>query len=682
MTVRCELKKLLLKQYGLWLIAAALIVKIIALTAGSDMAVLNMAMEDHRADVCAYLQTLSGALTDEKRRYIEAEAAALAAAERDFQQTEQQFLAGECTEYDFLQAAEKYNAAREKREAFSVIQGQFLAAQEDANRYFLYANGWSVLLAGNHADWILIVLICLLCAPLVCNEYAAEMADLLAVTKNGKRRLYCSKLFAMLIAATAVTCVFCLADGVSAWLKYGLPHGEYPLQSVPQFADSAYGISCVQAAFLISLCKVLGACLLAVILFLAAVLLKRAVPAMLTGLSAVYLPMLLLPRSQMQFLLPLPCGMLHAYRFLQGSFPVGVYGNQTEITLTQADFSRTVCIIAAILAVTVLCLSVRIKRIAALAVFGCMLLSGCGNPQFYADRAYNSHDPFFADANANYTAELHDGEPVLRTADGDEIPLRRDPFSDTATVDCIALFADEHAVYRLESVRGISANGLSLHIEQIIRTGLSDFSETVIYRNEILADPSTAFLGLGAYLPYPKADDAAQIRRFAVFGGDMLIETQNGLWRIPTGKTDGDKLADGEILSWCCHAECVYYVDKTYRLHRVNVNTKADGVICGEPVSEVRFSDGCIFAKSVLRWDTVLTKRPEDAQWRTGSMPPSALRCTPPFPPPSAKKISSAVSMRISAKAKKQLFQITEELLLLICDCASERRFANQHFKI
>lgn len=624
MTVRCEFKKLLLKQYGIWLIAAALILKIIALIAGSDMAVLNMTMEDHKADVRVYLQTLSGALIDEKQQYIEQEALALAAAERDFQQTEQQFLAGDCTEYDFLQVAEKYNVMQEKREAFSVIQGQYLAAQDNPQRYFLYANGWSVLLAGSHADWILILLICLLCAPLVCNEYAAEMADLLAVTKNGKRRLYCSKLIAMLIAAVTVTCIFCLADGISALMKYGLPHGVYPLQSVPQFAESAYGISCKQAAVVIALCKVLGVCLLAVILFFAAILLKRAVPAMLAGLSAAYLPMLLLPRSSMQFLLPLPCGMLHAYRFLQGSFTVGIYGNQTDITLTQADFARTLCIITAILAVTVLCFAVRIKRIAALAVFCCMLLSGCGNPQFYADRAYNSSDLFLADANPTYTAVMSDGVPVLLTSDGDEIPLRRDPFSDTATVDCIALFADENAVYRLESVRDISANGISLHTEQIIRTDLSDFRETVLYRNEILSDPTASFLGLGAYLPYPKTDEAEQIRKFAVFGGDMLIEKQNGLWRIPTGKTDGDQLANGEILSWCCFAECVYYIDKTYKLHCVNVNTMADEMICGEPVSEVRFSDECICAKSVLRRDTVLTKRPEETEWADAAYSNSA----------------------------------------------------------
>lgn len=631
MTVRCELKKLLLKQYGIWLFAAALILKIISLTAGSDMAVLNMTMEDHRAEVLAYMQTLSGAPDSEKQRFIEQEALVLAAAERNVQQTEQRFLARECTEYEFLQAAESYNATQEKRAAFAVIQGQSLAAQENSQRYFMYSNGWSILLAGSHADWILILLICLLCVPLICNEYAAEMADLLAVTKNGKRRLYCSKLFAVLIAAVTVTCVFCLTDAIAAQIKYGLPHGKYPLQSVPQFADSAFGISCIQGAFMITGCRVLGACQLAVILFFAAILLKRAVPAMLAGLSAVYLPMLLLPQSSLQFLLPLPAGMFHAYRFLQSKFTVGGYSNQTAITLTQADFYRTLCMTAAILTVTFLCFAVRIrtKWFIALAVFCCMLLSGCGDTRdFYADRAYNSGDLYLADANPQYTAVLSDGVPVLRTSDGEEIPLRRDPFPDTAMVTFDALDADADAVYRLESVRGISENGISLHTEQIIRTDLSDFSETVIYHNEILSDPTTSFLGLGSYLPYPQMDDAEQIRRFAVFGSDMLIEEQNGLWRIPIGKTDGDKLADGEILSWCCLAACVYYIDKTYKLHCVDVNTKIDEIICGEPVSAVWFSDGCLYAKSVLCTETVLTKQPEETEWAVSMCKESSFDCS------------------------------------------------------
>lgn len=616
MTVRYELRKMLLKQYGLWLLLTALLLKILSLFSGAGTDVLNMSMETHKTYYLNYMQVLSGALDDEKQRYIEQEAQAFADAERTFQKTEQQLLAGECTEYEFLQAADAYRASREKQEAFTAVQGQYLAAQHDAQKYLMYTNGWSVLLAGSHADWILILLICLLSAPVVCTEHSSGMAQLLAVTKNGRSRLYRSKLAAILIAAAAATLVLAVTEGVFVHLRYGLCNGDYPLRSIPQFAETEYRISCIQAALLIAACRLLGAIWLAVIVFCASVLLKRAVPSVFAGVSSVLLPMLLLANDRLQFIIPLPAAMLHSDRFLQGSFRIGSGTAQTVITLTKADFLRTVCLTGALCGICGFLGAVRPKAKRLSALLLCLpLLTACtAQKPFFADRIYNSADPLRA-GNAQYTAELKNGVPVLRAADGTETPLIRTPFPDTATVAYAALDADADAVYRLECISDLSVGGLSLYTEQIVRTALSDFRETVIYRREILSDPTTALLGLGAYLPYPDNDDAERVRRFAVFGDELLMQKDSGLWRIPIGKTDGEMLADGQIRAWCCAGDCVYYISGTYQLHRLDLNTRADAVCCGEPVSDVRTDGESICAQSITRKNTVLTKRMEESEW-------------------------------------------------------------------
>lgn len=622
MTVRYELKKILLKRYGIVMILIALLLKIISLICSSDAAAINIQMEENKAVFLSYIQTLSGEINEEKLQFIRCEEEYFANTQAAYKKMEQQYLNGSCTQLDYLQAVEAHEAAEEKQAAFSVVQGQYLAAQSDSQRYFMYTNGWARLLTGNSIDWVLIFLICIITVPVVCAEYSCEMAQLLSTTKNGRNRLYLSKLTAVLIVASILSCIFFLSELLYAQLCYGLQHADYPLQAIPQFVGTEYRLSILQALCFIAANRILGICYLSVLLFFASVQFKKPLPCMFVGLSGIFLPVLLLSESELQYTLPLPVGMLRADHYLQSSFYAS-YTSDVVISLTKSDYVRTVSIIAAA-ALLIALHSVMKHNRKLLSV--CMLclcvpwLPACSTAQnkFYADRVYNAYESYRNFSNENYTVALSDGVPILYDNSGKEqTELVRTPFFDTAVVLYPAVYADDTAVYRLEHISDftISGTGSSLYTEQIVKTDLSDFSETVIYRNEILSDHASSFLGLGAYFPSPELDLSESVHAFVVCDDTMIILKENGLYCIPIGQKQGEKLVDGTIRAWSCAGECVYYIDAKYSLHSININTRTDEIICDEYVFDIYLTEDAIYAKSITRQNMLITKPLRGGTW-------------------------------------------------------------------
>lgn len=619
MTVHYELKKLLLKRRGIAMISIALLLKIIALICGSDATVINTKMEENKSVFLSYMQELSGEINDEKISFINNEEESFTRAQTTFAQTEQQYLNGNCSELEFLQALDDFEAAKEKQEAFSVVQGQYISAQSDNQRYFMYTNGWARLLAGTSTDWILILLICIITAPVVCAEHSTEMAQLLAVTKNGKERLYLSKLIAILTMVVIISCIFFLSEIIYAQLHYGLQNPHYPLKTIPQFANTEYDVSVIQAMHVMTASRLLGICYLAVLLFFAATRLKKPLPSIFIGLSSVFLPTLLLTESELQYTLPLPVGMLKSCVYLQSTFNAS-RTSDVVITLTKNEYISTVSIIVILTAVVALLSVIKldVKRLSIFVLCLCMsVFSACADSSEYnTDRIYNSYDSVMISSNEDYTVEILQGVPILYDkSSGEQIELIRTPFEETAITACAAVYADDTAVYRLEQISDSSINGNSLYTERIVKTNLSDFSETVVYCDEILKDSESSFLGLGSYLPSEEPSLDCSIRSFVIFDDVMIMLKENGLHRINIGENEGERLADGQIRSWSAGNGYVYYIDFEYILHRIDLKTKCDDVICDERVSDIYLTETAIYARSISNGGTVIAKSVDDGNW-------------------------------------------------------------------
>ena len=138
---------------------------------------------------------------------------------------------------------EQYNGIQESKE----------------NRWFLYTNGWDGLLSHDSLNLLFFLLLLLLITPVFCQEYESGMNELIMTEPIGAKHHALHKVVLVVLAV----CALCLLDNGMRFLfydlKYGLPHGNYPLQSLSYFAKSTRRATLIGAFLKISCGKLSAA---------------------------------------------------------------------------------------------------------------------------------------------------------------------------------------------------------------------------------------------------------------------------------------------------------------------------------------------------------------------------------------------------------------------------------------
>lgn len=311
-----ELKKMMLVRKGLWMIVLFFLLNIITLFLTD--APENEQAEYHKADYTYYLKQVEGEYTSQKAEFLENKALSLEQSRQKRQMLYDAYYDGTLAENSFQQQLASLNLELGREQGFQILYDQYLYIHENPeNRYFLPTNGWHGLLAGGILNFFLVALLLLLVTPVFCHEYSCQMELLLLTARQGRKCIY-EKLLLVLLVMTGIFIGYsALRYGFYA-INYGLPHGEYPLQSIPYFGNSTKTIS-LQSAFLF-LCAVqwFGCLFLCVIiLFLSAITKKYALTVFLTT-AAVILPYLGFSETT-NYLLPAPLSYLLGSGFLKGS---------------------------------------------------------------------------------------------------------------------------------------------------------------------------------------------------------------------------------------------------------------------------------------------------------------------------------------------------------------------------
>lgn len=606
MTVMYELRKMLLKRKGLLIIIAALALKIAMLDFSPKTVYVNFKMEDNRQVFNSYMEVLSGELNDEKARYIATEETNFSNIDAENDKIQTAYINGRLDDLAFIEFVSEYNAVIEKKEAFSVVQGQYQAALGNEKCWFGYYNDWAFVYSQSSQDWLLILLVLLLTVPVITSEYSGGMAYLLDTAVNGKRRLRLSKYAAVMLVTAAVTMLFFTGEMIYANEKYGLSNGSYPIQTVPQFAQSEYDLTLSEGAVFILLNRLLGMCLLAVTVFFTGCRTKKPMYAMFAGVSSVLLPALLLSKSRLFYELPLPVGLLSSAGFLRSRFEAS-YMSGEFITLTKSSYYMTLILCCGtfllLSALSIFRIRLPGRKCAALLCVPCILLTGCENkPEITAEAVYNRHGAYEITDNSGYIFQNDDNRLYMTDKLTDErIEIVRDPFADdTKTVLYNSMFADEKYFYRCEQIHSLSLNRLSERTEQIVRTDLDDLSETVIYRDKLLEDRSSAYLGLGEYIPASVSDECS-IRSFIVINDDILLEKDDGIYHCKACSDRYNKIIDEKIIAgeWTYFNGLIYYIDEMYRLHCHTITSGNDEIISDKRVSGLYIAGNNIYVRSL-----------------------------------------------------------------------------------
>ena len=311
-----EWKKLMIFQRGLLYILAVLLVSTVWLAATDRPQ--NSAMEEYRKEYEWYLERLDGACTEEKAAWLEQQAQAITEARNTRTRLQESYYSNQITEEQYERQLAEAGTVLAHEHGFEAVYQQYLYICENTgNRYFLNTNGWAGLFAAQTLDFPLFLAVLILATTVFCSEYSCQM-DALLRTATQSRKSARSK------AVMTLCAVFVLCGGLSLirfvffGMKYGLPHGEYPIQSIACFGGSTKNISLLAAYLILTVLRCFGSVYLAALLLFLSVLVKKYALTAVIGVASTLIPYIGLPR-QICYRLPLPLPFLLATGFLEGT---------------------------------------------------------------------------------------------------------------------------------------------------------------------------------------------------------------------------------------------------------------------------------------------------------------------------------------------------------------------------
>lgn len=327
-----ELKKIMLFQKGLLYIIAFLLISTLWLVVTDTPQ--DSAMEQYRKEYEWYLEKVEGACTDEAAAFLEQEAAAIAEANSTRRDLLEQYYSGVITEELYEQKSAALDSITENENGFEVVYQQYLYVCENKdNHYFLQTNGWSGLFGNSTLDFPLFLVVLLLATAVFCSEYSCQMDSLILTSKEG---LKSTRYKLLIIVASVLSLCFLTALIRYAFfaIKYGLPCGDYPIQSIADFGTSMKELSLLEGYIAITALRCLGYVSFSVLLLLASVLVKKYALTVLLGAVTTLVPYIGLSATTL-CRLPIPLAFMLGTDYLSGSIKASDLLTGEEIAVFQ-----------------------------------------------------------------------------------------------------------------------------------------------------------------------------------------------------------------------------------------------------------------------------------------------------------------------------------------------------------
>lgn len=604
----CELKKLLFKRRGLLLIVLFFLLRLGSLILLDTP--VNEDLELYREDYDFYLTRAEGPLTEESAALLDGISQKITEASVEIPRLYNSFYDGNIAQKELSSQVAPYEETLSRQKGFELLYEQFIYAREDPERrYLLYDNGWNGLLASDALDMGVVGLLLLTITPIFCHEYHSGMNVLNLTTRKGANRLIFAKLF---LAATVVTLLCLLNSGLEYGfyaLRYGLLHGDYPLQSLPYFAASAKALTLLQAFFWITASRWFGGLLFAALMLFLSVLVQKYALTLILSTASLLLPYYAVPNETVRYLLPGPLGFLLGAGFLRGTETAADPFTQQETVLFREITGGMLCwLLGAALLLLAVMLSVIFrktsaawqggwkggKRRRAAALLSLLLLlsvamTGCaaeGSGGGYTIYNAAHRDRF---ENERYAVWFDWETEALLFEDketGGRERLVRDPLLLSSMIgQCV--YGNGRYVYYFRNDYNKSGRYEGLERISLIEVDTTTFQERVVYENA-QSSLDQVFLGSGGNSLFDTTTRQGA-RAFledvwAFFiGGDTLYLLGNGVRTIDLktgrmGTLDGPRPAKGSL---AFDGRTLYYTTDRLQVETYDTETGEVGTIPG-----------------------------------------------------------------------------------------------------
>lgn len=584
-----ELDKTVFKNKGAWLLVLATIIKLVMLAA--EHHAINLFTYENRADYLPMINSFSGKITQEAATKIEARYTAITTAQVQLASLRQKYNRGEIPDANYYEESRALEKLLGEKELFLTLYGQYIYARErPEERYLLYENGWNALLTQERLDWGFILLVILLSASVFGREYEAEMRSLLVATKKGHAPLLTAKFVSLFITVILCSLNSSVVEYAFFSLKFGLPHSDFPLQSLRYFKDSAFELTLGQTYSAIAIYRMLGLLILAVITMVISVWAQKRITALSVSLMCVILPYAIPVNTSVKYLLPSPLGFILAQGFFRSTQMGEGYQSQ-EVLFNAIKPTLQIQLVAGWLVLTgVLLFAIAGKFLSAGQLFPrrkkllglpilliLVLLTGCSSSS--ATHNITEQVINLSDGSSRFTVvdnEIVSLYPTFLMENMETHAIHRvirDPFADDATVDQMvaSVFSQAGKLnYLVKTDAELS----------IIELDLSTYRTRVLYEEYTPISRALIQSDLEAHgWRFGKEDFA-----FFMDGADIYIISGTNLYRVnPVSKAKEVLIKNIYGKNVAFNGENIYYIDTLFEIRIYDLASGEE-----RPVSNLR----------------------------------------------------------------------------------------------
>ena len=518
-TILFELKKMMYYRKGFWYIVLFFAVSLLSLAVTAKPQ--NLDMEKYWDGYTYYLEQVAGQYSSEKATYIEKEAQNIAEASKLREELLDRYYDGELTLREFEQRFSELETVLQYQQGFEVLYDQYLYISENTeNRFFLPTNGWNGLFEQNVFPFLLFLMILVLIVPVFCSEIGNQMDILICTTKEGKKAV-----FSQMMLAGSVAVLLCFLDGIIRFvffdLKYGLPYGDAPLQSLSYFGDYTGKVSLMDGYWNMVLLRCIGGFILAVFILFVSVLVRKYALTLLITASAVLLPYLALTSNQIHHF-PHPLAFLMPLDFFKGTVISRDPMTGEEVTMFQeVSCTELYCMIIVLVCIVIgLLLWIRKRtanqwntsRKSSRSLFPCLflcafVLSGCTSTAEIpaGNTAYNTSAISSVSGYEMLLDEQNRPAYLRNLEDESTIMLNRSPFAETVNEGTIqSVFCQDDDVYYLKTrtesyIDRVGFYNSTVDLVSITKLDTQTLEETVVWEQVI--STGRAVLGIEYNVP-------------------------------------------------------------------------------------------------------------------------------------------------------------------------------------
>lgn len=593
-----EIKKMYLHQKGLLFVVMFFLSNIFILII-TDRPV-NSSFEESRDQYFTYLEKVEGPLSAQTEEFLLDESNTIKDAKINLDQLYDDYYDGNITEDAFTQERDHLEEILQNKDGFERIHEQYIYIRENPDqRYFLYTNGWDGLLSNETLDFLTVIVILLLVTPVFCYEFECSM-DLVTLTmKKGGRQQAIHKILLVLVSISLL-CLFIFGlRYLFFYFKYGLDHGDYPLQSLSYYSTTGKNVSLMKTFIFTSLIKLIGYLNFSVLILILSICIKRYALTLFTSTAIIMVPYLGMESSTVKYIFTGPLGMMLATGFFRGNlYETDLLTNEENLYFQEIPISTILIVVSIILVVTVFFVFLLIhinsnvwqkqtrkngKKMTAISIMLFMILigmTGCSTRIESEYDIYNYHS-YTSFQNSKYRFYVDDSDLehvrlVFEDLESGEVEdFVRTPLQSSIQI-LRAVYGNDDYVYYIKYNLDKSEFRESIDRISLIKVDTRTFDEKIIYDKNI--DITEEFF-MGA-VSFNKEDSSflQGINAFFLdenniyFIGNDIYEVKRNSGKITTLNipTDGNIAYDGQR---------IYFISERYQLSYYDTTTKSFVII-------------------------------------------------------------------------------------------------------